>query len=273
MTLHGYVCYVFLILTRLIETRIQDQNKKILHRLTCRRTGILNFLLDDDKCVDSDLYWVNGLVFQNFMSCRDPMEDLFLRSTQSNGPILCNSQNICQHGKGLHPREFRKGKFLSKTKFSIFCNLIHAERNVSLSLDGKEVSNAPIYDFAVTSKENIFCHECVNEYRSDLSSKVDVASLLVKVYVELDPDSAPSIVDSTMYAVPKSFVTALRKFAVKMFKFFSSLELGSSTRCPFPGIDYFEISEWSPLSKEDLDPLVTTMISCKFHRVVDAMTN
>lgn len=193
------------------------------------------------------------------------MDDQFLRPNQSEFPILCSNRSICKHAKGLHPRDFRAGKLLSKAQFNILCDLLYAERDKARSEEGREISNAPIFDHAVISKENVYCHECVNEYRSELASKFEVASRLVKVYIELDPENS-SPIDTTMYAVPKSFVTALRKFAMKMFKSFSNMEIGSSTRCPLSGIDYFEVSEWSPLSKEDIDPQVTTVISCKFRR-------
>ena len=210
--------------------------------------------------------------FQKFMSCKDSMEDQFLQPNKSENPILCNSRSICKHAKGLHPRDFRTGKLLSTVQYNIFCDLLNAERCKARGGDEREFSKACIVDHEVNSRENVYCHECTDEYRLELTSKFEVASLLVKVYTELDPDSDPSPIDSTMYAVPKSFVTALRKFAMKMFKSFSNMEVGSSTKCPFVGIDYFELSEWSPLSKEGIDPLVTTMISCKFYQARDYIT-
>lgn len=195
------------------------------------------------------------------------MDDIFTANSTSSLSVFNNAKYICEHGQGLHPRICRTGKLLSKEMFGVFCELLEAERRYVAKSNHLEPKSTQLFDRLLTAKDNIFCQCCVDDYRAQLRSKLDFASILVKLYVELDQMNEFAELDDVAYAIPKSFATALRRVAIKLFKQYSSIEVGSSVKCPSSGLDHFDLADWSLSkldSKDDIDPTVTSSLTCEY---------
>ena len=164
--------------------------------------------------------WVDGRLLRRFMSCSDTMDDILLAKDES---ILKHRHLLCKHGTGLHPVIAHQGKMLTIPEYTAYASLLCGERALRLR-DDCEIKQELVNDCMITTDSNLYCEQCVNEYRDTLHPKVMKIEALLNLYNALDPktDAKFETIDSEdesnktlCYTVSRSFASRLRKIMSK----------------------------------------------------------
>jgi hypothetical protein len=117
-----------------------------------------------------DFVWVHADVFRRFVSCKDRMEDDFVQTDQF-GTILKHNKFLCSHrNPGIHPFHAREGKLLPRRLYQFYVSTLEAEQ---LADQGITLQNT-VNDCVVTRTQNLFCQECVDQYRSKNAEVLDL---------------------------------------------------------------------------------------------------
>ena len=261
---------------------VRDQQKA--NRMNCRRFGLMNFMLSKEVTTQEDEkngVWVDGGTLRRFMSCEDTMDDIL---SSPDKPILIVKDHICEHGKGIHPKDAHKGKWLSKQCFEVYLSLLKAEKQLRLEGSGKDSENCSqtLCDVLVT-KSNLRCITCEKEYKTSLQEKVDKINLLMKLYCDLAPSidniDIQNESNEEVFAVYRPFTTALRKFALKFMKELARTGSRSTIdsidaneahifEAGIGGIEMKKLMPWLTNEVEEtsgsfIDPTVNSKITCK----------
>jgi hypothetical protein len=219
-----------------------------------------------------DFVWVHADVLRRFVSCKDRLEDEFDHTGQY-GTILRHHQFLCSHEKpGIHPFHAREGKLLPKRLYELYVSTLEAEQ---LADQGIALHNV-VNDCVVTRTQNLYCQECVDQYRSRNARVLDHLKNLKYLWEALEPKEndvqlhrIPDKVgetdeDSFVYAVSRKFITRLRSAFVRLMK-----KVGSqyTTGVNIPGgVDVLDLSEFlsgSDSGNDGLDPYVNQNLACE----------
>jgi len=179
--------------------------------------------------MDPPPVWVPGDFLRRFFSCTDPFEVEFetLRCDVVED-LIKSSDQLCQHSqKGLHPRVARKGKLLPRVMYETIMGSLFEEKATLLP---NEIYDDAEHGFVVTPSENIYCHECVDEFQLDIRPKLDLLEDYVFLYDELDTKSEDAPIqleagtvfaceeDKFVYIVARKFCSALRDHVKQIMK-------------------------------------------------------
>lgn len=210
-------------------------DQKRADRLQTRRDFILNELFPVDHhfdvledCRDPPPVWVPGKFLRSYFSCNDAFDEFLEHDIIED--VVSVSACLCSHNqKGLHPREARRGKLISSVMYETITQTLAQERAALLSHgDSMEVEHQD--GFVVTSSENMYCQECVDEYHLNLRPKVELLDDYLFLYRELDTasDDAPlqyglgptsdQDQDKYVYLVSRRFCSALRDHVKQIMK-------------------------------------------------------
>ncbi len=221
--------------------------------------------------------WVEGSTLRRFFSCTDSMEDLL----NKDEPILRHKRLLCKHGKGLHPRVARCGKMLTKDQFQAYLDLLKLEREENIQDHDTGMFTMElktnVCDLMITNTTCLHCDECASEYKSELADKYKSYCCLLSLENTLAPENDPDLnEDERLFAVSRSFVTNLRKFAAsKILKYSIATKSCLASNCvdaPVVGVDHYDISEFlakfsnedTSTEKDGMDPCVNSKIVCKY---------
>ncbi len=224
---------------------------------------------------DDAVFWVDGKILQRFVSCDDQLEDIL---GEAGDPILKHKEKMCccSGYRGLHPREARQGKLLSKQSFDAYLSMLKIEKELllrDLDYDPNNINTA-LCDVVITKKKNLKCKKCAEDYQSELREKVEKFKLMKELYYKLDPsfETGGSVFSNNepCYAISRTFVTNFRKFVLKLMK--EAVGMGSKAsnakRVLEIGLDGFEMEDlllWEDdvNNSEEIDSDVNRKILCE----------
>jgi hypothetical protein len=163
--------------------------------------------------VPSDCVWVETAELRKFLSCKDGYNSC------EDAPLQYQ-RLLCSHSdRGIHPRVARRGKLLSRDMYEAYILLVSKALGSELSSD------------VTLTPSNIFCQECSQDYRRELSDKLNFARTALRLHENLDPknDKNFSLVskpdehlthesDKYAYVVSRKFITAFRVRVARLMK-------------------------------------------------------
>jgi hypothetical protein len=264
-------------------------------------SGGLSFLARGDSSCDTDAQppvWVDGNSLRKFLACKPEKESLV---SYQHAHVLRHKHLLCKHNTGLHPRIARHGKLLPRPVYDVFVEILRDEiessnPDIKLSDDDNDCIVSPL--------GNLYCGECVAEYRDDLKHKLKTVKrlkqlnedllLASKNRVELDSGS-DSDDEELLYCVSSRFITEFRKFVGNTLRALEEslvqptssklpIQQGSASLCE--GLDALDLSPFefhvvkrdaAPITSMPylggVDPTVNVHITCMYHCVFLAARN
>jgi hypothetical protein len=199
---------------------------------------------DHDDHDDNLPVWVDGQALRRFVSCQEDLAPQLF----GKGPLLRHKHLQCDH-VGLHPRVARRGKLLPRPIYNAYVSLLQRERALlrqetkgnGSKNGGDHVGDIeePINDCLITPEANLYCETCSQSYRDELSTKLELAQNLKRVYgkldgkddcsLEYDEDDAPSCPQEEFaYTVSRPFITKLKRQITAMIKTLANLDDGTT---------------------------------------------
>jgi hypothetical protein len=201
--------------------------------------------------------WVDGAQLRAFLVCGGDLDTRLYE----RGPLLRHKHLLCPHG-GLHPRVARRGKLLPMSIYDGYVGLLRGERALLRQQQGTPASGIGLYedeinDCVITPESHLFCQECAQSYRLELTEKLEFVRNLKSLHEDLDPKmddfsleydddekeqfSCPEI--GFAYAIGKQFVTKFRKQVAATIKTLVGLEECTTLSFANSEVDRSAISE------------------------------
>jgi hypothetical protein len=172
------------------------------------------------ESADPPPVWVEADFLRRFLSCRDGLESELKTGNSIVSDVLQQELVLCEHKEpGLHPREARRGKLLTRPMYDALVARLKVERG---ELIGKTWSDDDMEDPIISLTKNLICAECSVEYQMELYEKLDILSNALTLYHQLDNKTAecdtsyePGTTfekeeERYVYIVSKKFATAFR---------------------------------------------------------------
>jgi hypothetical protein len=143
------------------------------------------------------------------VSCQDDLEDLFRGAIKSN-TIRKGAKFLCEHGKGLHPRNARQGKLIPSGMYHALESIVQHEYEMFLddqSLDKVLASKMTLMDHSFIEGENLTCQECGVSYQQETQEKYELFNVSWNVQFRIT-----YILFISLNFIPRKFIPFVCQF-------------------------------------------------------------
>ena len=179
-----------------------------------------NYFADSTRS-ESDLVWVETTLLRRFFSCKDGLDDIFHESAVKKDARGANGRLLFSHPTGLHPKEARKGKLITRELYAELDKIISEElskfprlesnlNSSSTETDGIDLKNHAVEHSALT------CAQSGIQHQSEGRKKLEIFQMLISIYEDLtagqnDLDITSDLSESDVFVIYRPWVTSLRK--------------------------------------------------------------